>query len=196
MVAVFLALPCVALSTSQLQTFSRRGALVVASGAALGAALPAHAVEEEDIKVYFGAGCYWHVQHEFVLKEAAELGRSGAAFSAVTGYAGGTGTERGLVCYHNGRGVSDYGRLGHAEAVQVGPAPSLAMTVTVRIPSTVALLCAGFDPTERPASVCEQVHRHLRQPWLPPRPSGERARGRGQGWVGFGIGWRVGSGEA
>lgn len=81
MVAVFLALPCVALSTSQLQTFSRRGALVVASGAALGAALPAHAVEEEDIKVYFGAGCYWHVQHEFVLKEAAELGRSGAAFS-------------------------------------------------------------------------------------------------------------------
>ena len=125
MVAVILALPCLALSTGQLHTFSRRGALVAAGGAALGAALPAHAVEEEDVKVYFGAGCFWHVQHEFVLKEAAELGRSGAAFSAVTGYAGGTGTERGLVCYHNGRGVSDYGRLGHAEAVQVGPAPSL-----------------------------------------------------------------------
>ena len=125
MVATLLALPCLALSTGQLHTFSRRGALVAAGGAALGAALPAHAVEEEDVKVYFGAGCFWHVQHEFVLKEAAELGRSGAAFSAVTGYAGGTGTERGLVCYHNGRGVSDYGRLGHAEAVQVGPAPSL-----------------------------------------------------------------------
>ena len=120
---MILALPCLALSTGQLHTFSRRGALVAAGGAALGAALPAHAVEEEDVKVYFGAGCFWHVQHEFVLKEAAELGRSGAAFSAVTGYAGGTGTERGLVCYHNGRGVSDYGRLGHAEAVQVGPAP-------------------------------------------------------------------------
>ena len=194
MVAVILALPCLALSTGQLHTFSRRGALVAAGGAALGAALPAHAVEEEDVKVYFGAGCFWHVQHEFVLKEAAELGRSGAAFSAVTGYAGGTGTERGLVCYHNGRGVSDYGRLGHAEAVQVGPAPSLAMTVAVRMPTTAALLCAGFDPAERPASVCEQVHRHLRQPWLPPRPSGER-EGAGRGWVGCGIGWRVGSGE-
>ena len=126
-----LSLPSLALSTSRPHNFSRRGALGAAGGAALGAALPAHAVEEEDVKVYFGAGCFWHVQHEFVLKEAAELGRSGAAFSAVTGYAGGTGTERGLVCYHNGRGVSDYGRLGHAEAVQVGPAPPLAMTVTV-----------------------------------------------------------------
>jgi peptide methionine sulfoxide reductase MsrA len=118
------ALPCLALSTSRPHNFSRRGALGAAGGAALGAALPAHAVEEEDVKVYFGAGCFWHVQHEFVLKEAAELGRSGAAFSAVTGYAGGTGTERGLVCYHNGRGVSDYGRLGHAEAVQVTIPPS------------------------------------------------------------------------
>ena len=35
MVAVFLTLPCVALSTSQLQTFSRRGALVVASSVLL-----------------------------------------------------------------------------------------------------------------------------------------------------------------
>ena len=189
---LFLALPCLALSTSRPHKFSRRGALGAAGGAALGAALPAHAVEEEDVKVYFGAGCFWHVQHEFVLKEAAELGRSGAAFSAVTGYAGGTGTERGLVCYHNKRSVSDYGRLGHAEAVQVGPAPPLAMTVTVTPSSHTNhgwLLCAGRDPAERPAGVCQQVHRHLRHPRHPPRPTGERERdGKGMGWVGWGLG--------
>ena len=118
---------CLALSTSSRpQNFSRRAALGAAGGALAGSALPmpAHAVvEEEDLKVYFGAGCFWHVQHEFVLKEAQELSRSGAGFSAVTGYAGGTGMESGLVCYHNRRSVSDYGRLGHAEAVQVGHTP-------------------------------------------------------------------------
>mmetsp|Transcript_19885 Transcript_19885/g.40514 ORF Transcript_19885/g.40514 Transcript_19885/m.40514 type:complete len:255 (+) Transcript_19885:26-790(+) len=125
MCLVMLLSPSLALFSSSRPSFSRRAALGAAGGAFAGSALPAHSVEEEaDLKVYFGAGCFWHVQHEFVLKEAQELGRSGAAFSAITGYAGGTGPERGLVCYHNRRGVSDYGRLGHAEVVQVTIPPS------------------------------------------------------------------------
>ena len=120
----FTALPLALSASSRPTNFSRRAALGAAGGALVGSSFPAQAVEMEDLKVYFGAGCFWHVQHEFVLKEAQELGRSGTAFSAVTGYAGGTGVERGLVCYHNRRGVSDYGRLGHAEAVQAGPTSS------------------------------------------------------------------------
>ena len=75
--------------------------------------------EDEPVKMYFGAGCFWHVQHEFILKEAQELERTGATFTAVSGYAGGRGLDGGRVCYHNRGGVADYGRLGHAEAVQV-----------------------------------------------------------------------------
>jgi len=146
---LLLALPCLALSTSRPHNFSRRGALGTAGVAALGAALPAHAVEEEDVKVYFGAGCFWHVQHEFVLKEAAELGRSGAAFSAVTGYAGGTGTERGLVCYHNKRSVSDYGRLGHAEAVQVAIPPSALPAFASKFIGIFGTRGVRHDPQDR-----------------------------------------------
>lgn len=46
---------------------SRRAALGLAGGAAMGAALggaaPALAAEPT-VKAYFGAGCFWHVQHE------------------------------------------------------------------------------------------------------------------------------------
>jgi len=72
------------------------------------------------VALYFGAGCFWHVQHEFVLHEAAVLGRRGAEVTAVSGYAGGTKLgDSGRVCYHNPQGIADYGRLGHAEVVQV-----------------------------------------------------------------------------
>ena len=186
---LFLALPCLALSsTSRPHNFSRRGALGVAGGAALGTALPAQAVEEEDVQVYFGAGCFWHVQHEFVLKEAAELGRSGAAFSAVTGYAGGTGTERGLVCYHNGRGVSDYGRLGHAEAVQVGPAPPLAMAATVAPTSHTNHGRAALRRSRFHRAPCRRLPASSSASSAPvaTATTHRRARGRGQGQ---GLGW-------
>ena len=112
-----LALPCLALSTSRHHNFSRRGALGAAGGAALGAALPAHAVEEEDVKVYFGAGCFWHVQHEFVEAERTILGRGDMDLTAYTGYGGGTGgSDKGKVCYHNALQVADYGKLGSARA--------------------------------------------------------------------------------
>ena len=191
---LLLALPCLALSTSRPHNFSRRGALGTAGVAALGAALPAHAVEEEDVKVYFGAGCFWHVQHEFVLKEAAELGRSGAAFSAVTGYAGGTGTERGLVCYHNKRSVSDYGRLGHAEAVQVGPAPPLAMTVTVTPSSHTNHGRAALRRSRSRRAPCRRLPASSSASLAPAasatthRRARARRQGHGLGWLGIGEG--------
>lgn len=38
--------------------------------------------------IYFGNGCFWGRQKDFVDKEKA-LGRDGASISAITGYAGG-----------------------------------------------------------------------------------------------------------
>ena len=35
--------------------------------------------------MYFGAGCFWHVQHEMVLHEALMLQRRGDELSAVCG---------------------------------------------------------------------------------------------------------------
>jgi hypothetical protein len=68
--------------------------------------------------VYFGVGCYWHIQHEFVTAELERLGRSNQELTAYTGYAGGKSTDKeGRVCYHNLLGVADYGKLGHGEVV-------------------------------------------------------------------------------
>jgi hypothetical protein len=68
--------------------------------------------------VYFGVGCYWHIQHEFVMAELERLGRSNKELTAYTGYAGGKSTDKeGRVCYHNMQGVADYGKLGHGEVV-------------------------------------------------------------------------------
>jgi peptide methionine sulfoxide reductase MsrA len=76
--------------------------------------------------IYFGVGCFWHVQHEFVSMEKKVLGREGLDLSSRAGYAGGTRTgkdtnrpdnKKGLVCYHNMMNVGDYGSLGHGEVV-------------------------------------------------------------------------------
>ena len=70
---------------------SRRQALklAVAAGAALGSGVAPTTAAEETVKLYFGAGCFWHVQHEFVGEEMSTLKRSGAQITAVSGYAGG-----------------------------------------------------------------------------------------------------------
>lgn len=76
--------------------------------------------DEDDplIDVYFGCGCFWHVQHEFVMAEREILGRTDEQITARAGYAGGlAGSEGGKVCYHNKGNVADYGKLGHAEVV-------------------------------------------------------------------------------
>jgi len=101
---------------------SRRKALRLAAAAALPAFVGSSQLvaAEDTVKLYFGAGCFWHVQHEFVGEEVAALQRSGAQITSVVGYAGGQRLgDGGTVCYHNPRGYSDYGKLGHAEAVQV-----------------------------------------------------------------------------
>lgn len=87
--------------------------------------LAAAAAGEELIDVYFGCGCFWHVMHEFVEAERRILNRSDDALTARAGYAGGkAGALDGKVCYHNGKRVSDYGALGHAEVVKLKIPPS------------------------------------------------------------------------
>jgi len=109
---------------------ARRGALLVGgalvrvgAGGLLGRAVrPAAAAAPGDTvqRVYVGAGCFWHVQHQMVLAERRLLGRDSRTYTAVAGYAGGSAVGAGgNVCYHNRAGVADYGRLGHAEVVAV-----------------------------------------------------------------------------
>lgn len=111
---------------------SRRGFLdalttATAAAASLAVASPAVAAsEEENIEVYFGCGCFWHVQHELVEAERKLLGRTNDLdITARAGYAGGKkGSKNGKVCYHNAAQISDYGSLGHAEVVQLKVPPS------------------------------------------------------------------------
>ena len=72
--------------------------------------------DDELVDVYFGCGCFWHVQHEFIVAEKKLLGRSNEQLTSLSGYAGGTAKDS-KVCYHNMKGVQDYGKLGHAEVV-------------------------------------------------------------------------------
>ncbi|KAJ1635309.1 hypothetical protein T492DRAFT_588570 [Pavlovales sp. CCMP2436] len=99
------------------------GALLAANGLAVPRA--AAAGELATLPVYFGCGCFWHVQHEFVELERSLLKRPDLELSSRCGYAGGTRLGAGgKVCYHNVRGVADYGKLGHAEAVSMRIPPS------------------------------------------------------------------------
>jgi peptide methionine sulfoxide reductase MsrA len=99
-----------------------------AAAAAVAASLVPAAAEAQDdlVSIYFGVGCFWHVQHEFIEAEKSILGRGEREYTALAGYAGGTklgaDTTRPdlkprLVCYHNLQGVADYGKLGHGEVV-------------------------------------------------------------------------------
>mmetsp|Transcript_64418 Transcript_64418/g.123980 ORF Transcript_64418/g.123980 Transcript_64418/m.123980 type:complete len:333 (-) Transcript_64418:75-1073(-) len=86
---------------------------------------PSDAIAEELVEVYFGCGCFWHVQHEFVQAEKRHLARSDSELTSLVGYAGGLGGARdNKVCYHNALGASDYGSLGHAEVVRMLVPPS------------------------------------------------------------------------
>mmetsp|Transcript_54188 Transcript_54188/g.131488 ORF Transcript_54188/g.131488 Transcript_54188/m.131488 type:complete len:292 (-) Transcript_54188:134-1009(-) len=103
---------------------SRRGVLRALSTVAVGTmvAQPAKgamaAEGDVDTPVYFGVGCFWHIQHEFVDGEKTILGRDIHQFTSAAGYAGGKSADKeGRVCYHNFQGVADYGKLGHGEVV-------------------------------------------------------------------------------
>mmetsp|Transcript_60158 Transcript_60158/g.143394 ORF Transcript_60158/g.143394 Transcript_60158/m.143394 type:complete len:242 (+) Transcript_60158:76-801(+) len=72
----------------------------------------------DHVRVYFGCGCFWHVQHEFAIFEMETFCRHNENITSRTSYAGGTKIgDDGLVCYHNMLDKDDYGELGHAEAV-------------------------------------------------------------------------------
>ena len=122
------------------QSSSRRSFLVKGAAiAAAGLSLPVYAEDETPIDVYFGCGCFWHVQHEFVEAERRLLGRSDSAITARAGYAGGkAGSKDGKVCYHNALSISDYGSLGHAEVVSLTIPPS-------EFPSFVKEYCNLFS---------------------------------------------------
>jgi peptide methionine sulfoxide reductase MsrA len=107
------------------RTFLVSGAAAVASLLSI-PMVAAHAEEEEElVEVYFGCGCFWHVQHELVEAERTFLGRTDDQLTARAGYAGGKlGAKDGKVCYHNAGNVADYGKLGHAEVVSLQIPPS------------------------------------------------------------------------
>jgi len=98
-------------------------AAVIAGNLIQGAPAPSAAARlpaDDDVTIYVGAGCFWHVQHEMTVAEQKLLGRGDDSFTAIAGYAGGSKLGKdGKVCYHNMAFDSDYGKLGHTEVVAV-----------------------------------------------------------------------------
>lgn len=85
-------------------------------GTAVDPAVAGSAIEP----VYFGNGCFWGRQYDFV-KAEEDMGRTGKDISAVVGYAGGRQTSpSNKVCYYYTPEVDTiYEKLGHAEVVKV-----------------------------------------------------------------------------
>lgn len=88
--------------------------------------------------IYFGNGCFWHTQYDMVVREQRAAGpfggRSDASVTSLVGYAGGlfqSPGPRGTACYHGVPGT-DYGLLGHSEAVstQIEPGPNALAQVS------------------------------------------------------------------
>lgn len=87
---------------------------------ALGTPVERTVAAEPLLETYWGNGCFWHVQHEMVKAEKAILGRGDDQLTSYAGYAGAkTNPSDGKLCYHNMRGVSDYGKAGAGEVVSV-----------------------------------------------------------------------------
>lgn len=107
------------LETEQLTPCWARTLLVALAFIATVAA-PRAAHAEGNVNVFFGQGCFWHLQHEIVKKEETALDRGSKSITALVGYAGGNEVgDQGRVCYHNMAMTADYGRLGHTEVVNV-----------------------------------------------------------------------------
>lgn len=105
-----------------------------AAGAASSVAAPAAATTTATVSasiptVYFGSGCFWGRQHDFVMAER-DMGRGTA--SAVVGYAGGAGgaDEKGRVCYYYASDASVYEKRGHAEVVRLALVDPMAAGAT------------------------------------------------------------------
>lgn len=97
-------------------------ATVYALTTALSSGSLAEAADTQQVEpVYFGNGCFWGRQYDFIQTEKKDLGRLAGAFSATVGYAGGKNfSPSNKVCYYyTPEKDSVYERLGHAEVVQV-----------------------------------------------------------------------------
>jgi len=69
------------------------------------------------VEFYFGCGCFWHMQHEFVDLEEMLYRREFEEITSRAAYAGGTKEGAGgLVCYE---GDNNYVPLGHTEVVRL-----------------------------------------------------------------------------
>ncbi|KAK9837439.1 hypothetical protein WJX81_002398 [Elliptochloris bilobata] len=95
--------------------------LAAALLAVAAAVAPCGAARASDsVPLYFGNGCFWGRQKDYVDAEQKALGRAPEQVTAVVGYAGGKKLGKdGKVCYYYGPPDSVYERLGHAEVVQV-----------------------------------------------------------------------------
>ncbi|CAN0381709.1 unnamed protein product, partial [Ascophyllum nodosum] len=102
-----------------------KAAAISLVGAGLGIGTVGQPMEQVDafeplVETYWGNGCFWHVQHEMIKAEMSILGRSKDELTAYAGYAGARRAPGdGKLCYHNRRGVDDYGKAGAAEVVSV-----------------------------------------------------------------------------
>jgi peptide methionine sulfoxide reductase MsrA len=108
--------------------FAASAAVALATSAAAAALLlaaPAPAFASDSTTtptttVYFGNGCFWGRQKDFVETELKTLKRNPERVSAVSGYAAGTSSgPENKVCYHFNDPRQVYERLGHAEVVAV-----------------------------------------------------------------------------
>ena len=75
------------------------------------------AVSAADVSIYFGNGCFFHVQHLMWEFESKILQLQENETTSVSGYAGGKAAD--TLCYHNANDFSDYGDLGHAEVASL-----------------------------------------------------------------------------
>ena len=89
-------------STSRRSLLKKSAVLTAALAFGGNNAAVAASSDENLTDCYFGVGCFWHIQHEFIDAERKLLGRGDHQLSSAAGYAGGksTGSE-GRVCYHN-----------------------------------------------------------------------------------------------
>eukprot|EP00195_Chlamydomonas_chlamydogama_P012112 CAMPEP_0202897334 /NCGR_PEP_ID=MMETSP1392-20130828/6121_1 /ASSEMBLY_ACC=CAM_ASM_000868 /TAXON_ID=225041 /ORGANISM="Chlamydomonas chlamydogama, Strain SAG 11-48b" /LENGTH=296 /DNA_ID=CAMNT_0049582943 /DNA_START=108 /DNA_END=999 /DNA_ORIENTATION=- len=98
-----------------------RPAAAVATEAAAAVVESAPATSSKTLPetVYFGNGCFWGRQKDFVDTELA-LGRPPEQVSSLVGYAGGAQAGPGdKVCYYYSDPRTVYEKLGHAEVVQL-----------------------------------------------------------------------------
>ena len=86
------------------------------------------------LSCYFGAGCFWSMQHALIEFEQSALGRADANLTAIAAYAGDADAAASpRLCYHNARGVDDYGAAGAAEVVAIELADAAQLERAARL---------------------------------------------------------------